>query len=176
MFKKYVILLFERYNALLKANLKDGDVITSEIRSTLAENTDPEVKRAKLKPLLKKRNARARNKREADELQVLGVVKKQKLDDDTVKTEDPVITITTDTGEQEKSKSQKRKARRKSKLNKTTDSDSRSLARSPSKSPPKSPTKSPTRSPARSPVVPLELEDPRINTAEKVRRRRYGSI
>jgi regulator of replication initiation timing len=77
MFKKYVILSFERYSALVKGNLRsDTDDITTAIRSTLAENTDPEVKRAKLKPLLKKRNTRAKNKRETDELQLLSVKKR----------------------------------------------------------------------------------------------------
>jgi hypothetical protein len=86
MFKKYVILLYERYAALVKGNIRnDSDNITAAIRSTLETNKDPEVKRAKLKPLLKKKNIHAQIKREIDQLQ-LSSVKKQKLDD-TVKTE-----------------------------------------------------------------------------------------
>ena len=86
MFKKYVILLYERYATLVKGNIRnDSDNITTAIRSTLETNKDPEVKRAKLKPLLKKKNIHAQIKRETDQLQ-LSSVKKQKLND-TVKTE-----------------------------------------------------------------------------------------
>jgi hypothetical protein len=66
MFKKYVILPIEKYNALLNNQIsveKEEIPPDERIRKTLAQDISPEDKRQKLQPLIKERNYLARKDR-----------------------------------------------------------------------------------------------------------------